>query len=323
MSRRCVRCRLSAGLAAEVESLVAASAALDLSGLRWIAAVQAVNREVRRLGLPYFVDANAIERGPQAEVRRTFYLTTYAVEDIRRFEVDGRPYGALEVSRLDDLNLAGDRLGYVRDDEPFALVLLDVIEEAVARREELLAEGGCGGSDAFLDGWKSQRRCHAILQARRPADARAMVVEQTTLHELQHLVDGPDLPIPRDLFRLVPAADDRSLGRAAAELSAWVCQLRTEDDASAAWTLAHLAAFVLTDEIWQTPERYAAGLIFGTLLGQPVLEPMGALVPDRMPAAWEAIAAHAQGLAAWTSPLADAAHEAWFGAPCARPVELP
>ena len=325
---------LDAGLASTLGDLVKATDAVDLSGELWVDRVNALNRDVRRLGLPYYVEASFYEfpevknDRPTGRVRRVHLVFTYDVEAIRRFTVDGREYAALRVRRLDQLNVGAMRLGYVRWDEPFALIDVGAIEEHVSRRlDSLITTETCGASSFEMDDQASvvDAACgQAVLSlfaaAKRDvsddATRRSLVERQiaaTERHELQHQVDGEDLDVPAALYDVAPNVRESDLGRASKEMSAYLCELVTDDPVDAALLLVQLMEFAMSDS---SVYHYAGALVLGNLGEGPVLKESGrvSLTDLETIAAW--IEVQGTDLAARVSERASAAHERLFGTAC-------
>jgi hypothetical protein len=324
--------QVDAGLAEDAARLVRAADALDRTGRLWLDAVHRVNRRIRALGLPYYLDGNALQIASRSsgKVRQQFYVTTYRVQQVRRFEEQGRPYAALHVRRLDRLNIAGSRLGTVRPDEPFALVMLDVIEETVAERLEAVGtrqscELGSWGAPGRIDELCARTLTDLMVargldvQADREAAAELLTklqIDATERHEIQHQVDGEDLDIPTELYQLVPWAEDRSLRVVAQELSAHLAELSSGDELATAWRLADLTGHLVRRRS-RTAYRYAAGVIVGRLSDRPVIDTDGRVDLAQLEAFWQRAADRPAELAAWITPAARTIHEDLFDAPVA------
>ncbi|MCC6523585.1 MAG: hypothetical protein IT373_13090 [Polyangiaceae bacterium] len=314
-------------LARRIERLLGDAEVVDESGQLWIDGIHGVNRRVRELGLPYYVDGNVLEivsdKDGRRHVRRLFYLTTYRVERIERRSFDGRELAALHVRRLDHLNIRGTRLGMVRRDEPFALVVLDVVERASERLRDALAEGRCGFDDYAAQ--NLDRSCAATLRAvlaergldteRQPEEVRAALVAVQTAaterHELQHQLDGEDLPIPSALYELVPWAGDDTLEVSTKELSALVAELADGDDLGLTVSAVDVLGFALSPSHGRY--HFAALAIFGELLGTPVAKPRGPVSVSGLELFWQDVDLHRGALRAWLVPKARAAHDALVG----------
>lgn len=308
---------------------------VDLEGRTWLDAVIPINRRIRSLGLPYYLEPEHITMATREGERRYFFLMSYLVEDIQRFDHEGTEYGVLRVRRIDPINLEGAHLGYVLPDEPFALVNIERNEEAVRAMLDAVAFGGCGLREASDSpaARSVDRTCGRLLskligevddpERAESADARLLETQLalTERHEIQHQVDGEGLAIPRELYRLVPLATDVQLSRAARELSAHICELREGEPAALVWSLAQLSAFLLTGSVQQSPYRYAAGIAIGELHGQPIIKPMGAVEEVELRRFWEALESEPGRLSA-LADRADAIHEDLFGDPCAALTRL-
>ncbi|MBW2528340.1 MAG: hypothetical protein JRI23_29460 [Deltaproteobacteria bacterium] len=324
-------------LGERIDRLVRAAGAVDRTGRLWLDAVHAVNRRVRAIGLPYYLDGNVmhLRTRRRGAARRVFYVTSYRVEQVRRFEADGEAVAALHVRRLDRLNIAGSRLGAVRADEPFALVLLDSIERSVEQRLEALAErSSCGltlrawstaGTAAEIDALCS-RTLERLADAEQlavaevdPDTVRAFVgrqIDATERHELQHQIDGPRLTVPPALYRATPWADDEAVRATARELSAHMAELDSEDSLAVAWRLADLSTYLVRPRS-RAPYRFAAATIVGRLLGASVVDGRGRVSSAAVLRFWQEVADRGPDLAAWVAPEIRDAHEELFGTPIA------
>jgi hypothetical protein len=327
-------------LATRIDTLTRVSEELDLTGHLWSDGAHALNTRIRELGLPYYVEPNVDSLPGAKKSWKLFYVRTYFVESIARYSHDDREYGALRVRRLDSLNVGGTPLGYVRNDEPFAVVAQDEIDDHGRNRAESVFDSeSCGVSAMWIGeyGDEADALCaKAVARIWREGKAEISTLEDaataivgavsrnTERHELQHQIDGQDLPIPAELFALVPLASDLQLERAAKELSAYLCELVSEDPLEVVVALSDITDFLLTEEIVQVPERYAAGVIAEKILGVPVIFPMGAVANQSVAALWQRYEEQNTSEATqWISRTADQAHDALFGEPCGRPVARP
>ena len=81
----------------------------------------------------------------------------------------------------------------------------------------------------------------------------------------------------------------------------------------AAWALADMMGFLLTDRIVQIPERYAAGLIVSRLGERPAIETYGAVDAAVVVDVWKRLLDEGGGSAQWASDAADRAHDHFAG----------
>ena len=318
-------------LARHVANLMKRLDTVDFDGRLWFDALRPVNQRIRERGLPYFVDGSYFELTRDGRSIRSFYVVTYRVADILRYELNGHEYAALHVRRLDRLNVRETLLGFVREREPFALVLLDQTEDHVRRRIASLAGGSCDVASVYRHGPHArdvEEACIGLVQTL--LKDRELTVEtafdelvdlqlqSTERHEVQHQIDGEDVDIPAELFRLLPIASDLQLARVSQEASAYLAELTSDDPLVVALTLAQLTEFLL-DDTGQTPYRYAAGLIFGALLGQPVMAPMGHVDGAGVARLWQEAATKGTGLSTWLGPKAAEAHDDLIGSDLEEP----
>ncbi len=317
-------------LGERLEDLATVAEHVDRRGALWVDAIIAVNRAIRAAGLPFVLDPHVLLDGAHDPPSQLFYASVYEVQRLRRFAWAERPWVSLWVRQVDRLGFGGDRLGFVRSDEPFALVLSGNIEGHVAERLQSMARlGRCtfGRLDPSIAA--IEERCaqaiHGLLDARGLQGAKALdAVEAAQLkgterHELQHLIDGDTLAIPAALFDLGAGVSDERLLRAAQEASAYLCELDQDDPLAAAWTLAQLTALIF-ERSGRTPYRLAAALVLGAGAREPVLDPAHA-VALRAPLLhlWRKLA-ESQAAYGRLRARMRAAHEALFAAPCARPI---
>ena len=228
--------------------------------------------------------------------------------------------------------------------EPFALVMVDMIEQGVADRLDALgAARSCGFGrervgdklDAPLEAIAIDERCGEVLGSllsergldlstgleRARAELVQLQIDATERHEIQHQVDGDEIDIPNELFRVASWADDESLTLVAQEASAHLAELTTEDSLGAAWRLADLTSFLL-ERTSRSPYRYATALLFSRLLGKPVMDQDGNVAVGAVRALWDEVAAHRSELGRWLAPRARLAHEQLFGTAVSKPAEV-
>lgn len=356
---------------------------LDASGRLFVRALVPVNRRLRALGLPYWLDGYSLRRsvGDGATVR-VFFLASHRVlrVDQVREGAGGRELGAIFVRRLDDLPVAGVYLGFVMPDEPFAVVDLDRIDEEARRWAKVQGGGarcglarslgvGAGGDGAVsLYAEQADRACGRVLsRASREARARARreggaslrwlaallwpsslpsadrpqtvlagaLARLTRRHELQHQADGDDLRVPARVYALARGRPEAWARRAAAELSAHLCELGTADPLEQALGLGNLGGFLLRGEPARTsPYHVAAAVVFEALRGPAASArareaaehaarhgaPGEASTrwPSVVAAVWADVDAAPDAWRAWLAPIVRATHEELFGVPCAR-----
>lgn len=150
------------------------------------------------------------------------------------------------------------------------------------------------------------------------ATARARLIDSIALHELQHRLDnlrGP-LPHPRQLEQMVGPLHDRDgrqrrfATRAGAELSAYLGAM-ARDQALPQTSLAILLQFLLEDSYWDTPEGYAALVVFEELTRTLAPEAAAPLVVDGTIDRAAAAAAYAALAQQSSATLRDSARALW------------
>jgi hypothetical protein len=275
---------------AALASLLAESRTLDLAGRRWYALVGEVNEALRASGLPYYVDPTVYEYGADDGVRRHFRVRSYRVTRVSAQPLEGRDYAALHVTPIGPEATGDARLGFSRDVQPFALV----VEAEIAAWADRLAAGRCGLDDAPDPAAPEAgplAACAALVETLRAQpgfDLAAAIARMTERHELQHQVDGPELPMPTSVVRMTAGFGDRVRERVNRELSAYLAEMTTEG-APARLGLTHLLPFALNPG---TAEHLVALLVFEGLTGRSLVEPVtGALDVENVGAAFETLAA--------------------------------
>ncbi|AUX42128.1 hypothetical protein SOCE26_035550 [Sorangium cellulosum] len=297
-----------AALAAQVDDL-------ELSGRGFGRLVAEVNDAARRAALPYYLDASVfLGVSPEGPVRR-FYTTPYRVKEVHGFRVGEDRFATLLVEPM-----TGDRrvhLGFSRDQDPFALVLGS---EVRAYAERAGQEGAtCLHGAASADGAHAGAllRCDgalAALRGRLGARLEQAVLSGTERHELQHQVDGPDLPLSSAVAELLAGFTDEAQDRANRELSAYLAEMTTRD-APPQLTLVHLFPFGLAAR--GGPERRVAVLALETLSGKKLRSGAREVDPEAYAAAFE------EQVRRGDDELRDAARRAYrahFGADLEEPV---
>ncbi|EYF00216.1 hypothetical protein [Chondromyces apiculatus] len=128
--------RLDPGLGQAIAALTAEAGDLDLAGRRWYRLIGEVNEANRRAGLPYYVDPTVSIYQTEEGLRRHFSVHSYRIEKVRRFLVGRKELATLQVRQIGTRRGDHTRLGFSRDLQPFALVVLD---ELTPHRDEVAA----------------------------------------------------------------------------------------------------------------------------------------------------------------------------------------
>ncbi|MES1183764.1 MAG: hypothetical protein ABUL60_08100 [Myxococcales bacterium] len=208
-----------------VAELVQGGGDLDLAGRRWFHLIEAVNETSRAAGLPYYLDPGLSVAEHQGRVERLFLLHPYRVEAVRPARADGIAYALLAVRRLGKARDNHDRLGFSRDHQPFALVVLDEIESYSSSLDDFArrAPATCVDSDAAPP---ELATCGALLQKLSPnlQQVRRLVER----HELQHQIDGPELTHSAAVLEALAGYERAAIDQVNRELSAYMAELVTE-----------------------------------------------------------------------------------------------
>ena len=221
--------KIDPALSRALAELAKAAWHLDTSSRTWYRRVAEVNAACRAARLPYYLDPRVSLTKTRDGLVRRFLVDSYQVDRVRRFEVDGAVHATLHVRGLGPLR-GGHRLGllgFSRDMQPFALVVLDSTDDHARKmRERADAEPPrCGDSfDPPRD--RAMLRCGEILRELTSDRAEAAAAVQTVeRHELQHQIDGPLLPLAEPVLRKLAGYTDETQDRVNRELSAYVAEL--------------------------------------------------------------------------------------------------
>jgi hypothetical protein len=318
----------------DIRSFVNISEEPDFSGRVWLRATRRINERIRQLGMPYYIQANFVEMSPKSLIRRIFYVLTYRVEKLRRFNVDGEEYAAIHLRNLGGLNLGGRWLGLVRGDMPFALVMLDEIEEYVEHiLHSVVHESSCGTAERNYHplAERADTACASFISdiieergfdAEKDFDALAdlfidIQIRSTERHELQHLVDGNGPEVPLELFELAPRSSDAQLSIVTKELSAQLAEFNTRDPLAIALALAQAQSFLLADNDDQDTYRFGAGLIIEHLTNQNVIETFGKVDLQPVVDAWTLVRQNHRDKRNWAQGRVQSAHDTLNGSSCA------
>ena len=264
---------VDAEVADALSRLVEESRDLDLAGRRWYGLVGQVNDAARRAGLPFYLDPTVYEYGAADGVRRHFRVRAYRIDAIGTLRVDGQPFAALHVSHVGAPYPRDSRLGFSRDLQPFALVVRDEI----ADWSKQLSAGKCGVSDDEND---LLAACDAVLTdllAEPDFDLETAIAHMTERHEIQHQIDGPELPMPTAVVRLTGRFGDAVRQRVNRELSAYVMELTTVG-VPPRLSLVHMLPFALRPG---SAEHLVALLIFEALTDRTLIDPASGDLDER------------------------------------------
>jgi hypothetical protein len=212
---------LNPELGRAVGDLIQGAAELDLAGRRWFRLLEAINDVSRHQSLPYYLDPSLRAGVHDGQVERLFLVHPYRVEAVRAARADGVDYALLGVRRLGEARDGHDRLGFSRDLQPFALVVLDEVESYAASLSEQAA------SDPHVT-----RLAPTLAQVRR-------LVER---HELQHQIDGPALTHSPAVLAALAGYSHAAIDEVNRELSAYLAEL-VADGVSPKLALVHVMPF--------------------------------------------------------------------------------
>lgn len=253
---------LDAGLGEALAAFVRASTRADLTELGWYRLTAGVNEAARRAALPYYVDPTARIVGEQ---RRWHRIDTYRIERVSRVRAGGRTVAALQVRALAPERGRLAALGFSRDLQPFAVVVLDEIAAYAAELSALSARGQCREpTPAGAEPEGLSRTCGELLaSAARAGDLGAALLALTLRHEVQHQLDGlgmPDAPWVASRLAWAPIDHRRRVQR---ELSAYLAQMGAASPA-ASLTVVRLLRL---SQLGQGVERDTAALALEALGG--------------------------------------------------------
>lgn len=267
------------GLGDAIEAMTRDARDLHVAGRTWYRLVEEVNEASRAAGLPYYLDPTVYAFNTTDGPRRHFQMRTFAVERVRRFEADKRPYATLHVRRLDDREAGTRLLGFSRDVQRFALV--DLAE--AAQFETSLAQAALADPplcDALVEpeAQLGLRRCGealvALLRAL-PEGLAPNIIAVTDRHELQHQIDGPHLPLSSAVLERLAGHGEALQTRVNRELSAYVAEL-TDPDVPPLLGLIHLVRFALQGRGYLS---HVALIAFEAMVDRPLADADGD--PDR------------------------------------------
>ncbi len=212
---------LDAGLAQAVSELVARSSDLDLAGRRWFHLIEGVNEASRRAQLPYYLDPSVSMRG-SGKGARLFSAYPYRIEHVWPAQAAGNDYALLDVRKLGQARESHQRLGFSRDVQPFALVVLDEIEPYASSLSDLAARQPPTCSESAFSP-PVFTRCGSILKQLAPTtdQVRRLVAR----HELQHQIDGPELTTAAPVLKELEGYSHAAIDEVNRELSAYVAEL--------------------------------------------------------------------------------------------------
>lgn len=267
------------GLGDAIDAMTRDARDLHVAGRTWYGLVAAVNEASRAAGLPYYLDPTVYTYSVAGEPRRHFQARTFAVERVRRFEVDGRRYATLHVRRIDDREAGTRLLGFSRDAQRFALVdLAEASQFETSLATAALADPPLCDSLVEPSAEVGLRRCGETLVAlvkALPEGLAPAIVAVTDRHELQHQIDGPHLVMASAVMERLAGMGDGLQTRVNRELSAYVAEL-TDAEAPPLLGLIHLVRFALQARGYL---HHVAMLALEAMVDRPLGDGIGG--PDR------------------------------------------
>lgn len=255
------------GLGNALAALAGEADSLDVAGRRWYRLVADVNESSRRASLPFYLDPTVHIFQTKEGLRRTFRVASYRIEAVHPVRAGRTAYATLHVRALFGGRAHGARLGFSRDLDPYALVVLDEIESADKEyRDAASKESPSCGMALDGDAQRALRRCGDALSSLTSDKLKDQLVTMTERHELQHQIDGPHLPLASHILRRMPGYHEDAQGRANRELSAYLAELTS--DAPPKLGLVHLIPFALVAR--GGAEHHVAVIVLTALTGRKV-----------------------------------------------------
>jgi hypothetical protein len=205
-----------------VTELVTGSSELDVAGRRWFRLVSAINDVSQRKKLPYYLDPaiGNVRRGGGSERVRSMH--PYRIERVHDARAAGKDYAILSVRRLGEARSRHRWLGFSRDVQPFALVVLDEVEPYAAALAGLAEKEPPSCVDEPAP--PVFERCGRLLRSLNPD--RAALRKLVERHELQHQIDGALFPVASVVQ--ATALDPDTVDELNRELSAYLAELDAE-----------------------------------------------------------------------------------------------
>lgn len=279
---------IDAGLADALERFTRESRTLGLAGRKWFRLIGEVNTAIREAGLPYYLDPSVIKFTRSADRRRHFRMRTFVVEAVRRYDVDGDQYATLRVRRLGGGRSDGSLLGFSRDLQRFAIVLMpevesfrDTLRDGAAADPPTcqpdkddtgtLFDAVSGGQAGVLCG---QLLARVVETLGDDIDAQAAAVVDR--HELQHQIDGPDLPTAGRVRQRFGGRGEDWRKRVNREFSSYIAQM-TASDADPHLGVVHLARLAI-GETGRRVYPATALLVLEAMTGHLIMEDDGRAV---------------------------------------------
>ncbi len=263
---------MAKGLDPKLESAIAALAdegdELDVAGRKFDRLIMDVNDAARAASVPFYVDPSVQLAETKNGLLRTFRITTYRIEKVHPVKIDGAEFAALQVKTLGGYGGHGGLLGFSRDAQPFALVLLDEIDATVRDWQKSIDDGEPACVEGFF-GLSSPalEHCGKLLETLgKNGDLKEALTTMTERHELQHQVDGPHLTTSPLVDRHMVGYAEDAIERTNRELSAYLAEMTSA--APPKLGLVHTLPFALLSS--GGAEHHVAVILLSAMTGREV-----------------------------------------------------
>jgi hypothetical protein len=309
---------LDPGLGAALETLAREALDLHAAGRRFYQLIHEVNEASREAGLPYYLDPAVGLAQTKSGILRSLRVLSYRIERVHGVTAGSSRFATLHVRSISARRTSHARLGFSRDLQPFALVVLDETApfELFLANMAAASPPTCGES-ADAAAQEGLLRCGEVLAALwagaappsteaggAPGGLHPALIALTERHELQHQIDGPHLPIAAAVERHLAAASDNTKELVNRELSAYIAEI-TAEGAPPKLGLVHLVRFALANR--GGAEHHVALIALAALRGHEVRRAARRTDPAEVTAAFVELAAlddvelRARAASAWRS----------------------
>lgn len=234
-----------------VSTLVLESDDLDIGGQKWARLVHGVNDASRAAKLPYYIDPDFIMQDDKGELKYHFLANVYRIKRVNQYDVDGDDYATLIVTGMKGRGVDHLRLGFSRDEQPFALVNMGSVERNAAQLRGNAKMGYCA-DDIVRNSklYKGLDQCGKLYQefvGEDDEEIEKAVLDGTERHELQHQIDGPHLPLAGPVLNLLEGYEPASQDRVNREVSAFLAEITAPGMASKL-ALIQLVQYLLVND---------------------------------------------------------------------------
>ena len=223
------------------------------------ARARAFSDQLAWLGLGYYVEGVTFGGGHGA-------VLAYRVENVAFVRAGRERVRVLELRRIDRLAAARALLGLESEDGGDPIVLLDAVDDFVARKLAPVLAGQpyeLGGGFASIDQLAAAAGDAVRRELAAVPSVPGAVIATVRRHEARHAIDldGEPPRAPAALVLLLgPHAGGPFARRARAELAAYLSQI-ANDPATPQLALWNLASLALHGGRWGTPESYVAVVV--------------------------------------------------------------